>query len=101
MPCDGEHSRLGDAVDRRHIELQIRAVVVTYRIEQRRRDARTMQSFVARATAILDGIDAEAQAHPDLAARLLRIRRELAEPASSSSQAEEDAPDTAHVQQAN
>ena len=68
-------------MDRRYIELQIRAVVVTYLIERRRRDARTMQAFAARATAILDGLDAQVQAFPDLAARLLEARRELTEPA--------------------
>jgi hypothetical protein len=87
----------GDAVDRRHIELQIRAVVVTYRIERERRDARTMQSFLARATALLDGIDAETRAYPDLAARLLEARQELADMASGSS-ADEEAPDTAGVE---
>lgn len=87
-------------MDRRHVELQIRAVVVTFRAEQRRRDARTMQAFVVRATAILDGIEAEGQAYPDLAARLLEARQELADAASSPHQAEEDSPDTGHVQQA-
>lgn len=64
-------------MDRRHIELQIRAVVVTYRIEQRRRDAPTMEAFGARARAILDGLDAEVEAHPDLAERLREAREEL------------------------
>jgi hypothetical protein len=83
-------------VDMRHIELQLRAVLVTYRIERGRRDARTMQSFLARATALLDGIDADIQAYPDLAARLLEARQELAEAASSPSiRAEEEATDTA------
>jgi hypothetical protein len=83
-------------VDRRHIELQIRAVVVTYRIERGRRDARTMQSFLARAATILDGIDTETQAYPDLAARLLEARQEMAVSAgSSSSLAAESAPDSA------
>ena len=89
----------GTAVDRRHIELQIRAVVVTYRIEQPRRNAPTMQAFVARAAAILDGIDAEVQAHPDLAARLFEARQELSEVASSSAVEEED-PGPSHVPQA-
>ena len=64
-------------MDRRHIELQIRAIVVTYRIELRRRDAPTMEAFRARARAILDGLDAEVRAHPDLAARLREARQEL------------------------
>ena len=86
-------------MDRRYIELQIRAVVVTYRIERERRDAPTMQSFLARATALLDGIGAEVQAYPDLAARLLEARQELADAANnSSSRAEEESPDTARVE---
>jgi len=79
-------------VNRRHLELQIRAVVVTYRSEQRRQDARTMQSFLARATSILDGIDTEVQAYPDLAARLLEARQEFADAASSPSPSEQDSP---------
>jgi len=84
-------------VDRRHIELQIRAVVVTFRIERGRRDAPTMQSFVARATALLNGIDADCQAYPDLAARLLEARHELDAARSSSPEADDEAPDTAGV----
>lgn len=79
-------------MDRHHLELQIRAVVVTYRREQRRQDARMMQSFLARATSILDGIDAEVQAYPDLAARLREARQEVADAASSPSPSEPDFP---------
>ena len=64
-------------MDRQHIELQIRAVVVTYRIERRRRDAPTMEAFGTRARAILDALDAEVEGHPDLAERLLEARTEL------------------------
>ena len=71
-------------MDRRHIELQIRAVVLTYRIERGRRDAATMQLFLARATALLDGIGAEVQSYPDLAVRLLEARQELDDAGSSS-----------------
>ena len=64
-------------MNRRRIELQIRAVVVTYRLEQRRRDDSTMEAFRSRARSILEALDAEVQDHPDLAARLLEARREL------------------------
>lgn len=64
-------------MDRRHIELQIRAIVVTYRIEQPRRDAPTMEAFRARAHSLLDGLEAEVLVYPDLAARLLEARQEL------------------------
>ena len=85
-------------MDRRRIELQIRAVLVTYRIERGRRDAPTMQLFLGRATALLDGIGAEVQAYPDLAARLLDARQELADAGSSSSSpAEKGTIDTARI----
>jgi hypothetical protein len=64
-------------VDRRHIELQIRAIIVMYRLEERRRDSPTMEAFRARARAILDGLDAEVSDYPDLAARLVEARQEL------------------------
>ena len=76
-------------MDRRHIELQIRAVVVTHRIEQRRRDAPTMEAFRARGRSILERLDAEVEGHPDLAARLLEARQELAEAARAASGARE------------
>ena len=79
-------------MDKRDLELQIRAVVVTYRREQRRQDARTTQSFLARATSILDGIAPEVQAYPDLAARLREARQEFADAARSPSPAEQDSP---------
>ena len=64
-------------MDRRLIELQIRAVMVTFRIERRRRDGPTMAAFGARARAILSGLDAEVLDHPDLGARLIEARQEL------------------------
>jgi hypothetical protein len=64
-------------VHRRHIELQIRAIIVTYRIERQRRYAPTMKTFVARANAILDELESEMEVHPDLTARLLQARQEL------------------------
>jgi hypothetical protein len=57
-----------------------------------------MQSFLARAATILDGIGAETEAYPDLAARLLEARQEMAVLAgNSSSLAAEGAPDSAAV----
>jgi hypothetical protein len=67
----------GDAVDRRRIDLQIRAIVVTYRIERRRRDSQVMEEFCARARSILDGLEEEARRYPDLEARLVEARREV------------------------
>ena len=64
-------------MDRRQIELQIRAIVVSYRIERRRRDSPTLEGFRARAHTILDGLEDEAHRYPDLEARLVETRREL------------------------
>ena len=74
MPSKGIE---GNAVDRRRIELQIRAIIVSYRIEQRRRDGPTMDEFRARARSILDGLEEETHRYLDLEARLVEVRREL------------------------
>lgn len=67
----------GDAVDSRRIDLQIRAIVVTYRIERRRRDSLVMEAFRARARSLLDGLEDEARGHPDLEARVFEARHEV------------------------
>jgi hypothetical protein len=64
-------------MDRRRIELQIRAIVVSYRVEERRRDGPTMEEFRARARSILDGLEEEARRLPELEARLVEVRGEL------------------------
>lgn len=68
---------MGDSMDRRQIELQIRAIVVSYRIERRRQDGSTMDGFRARARTILDAIEADARRYPDLEARMVETRDEL------------------------
>ena len=57
--------------------MQIRAVVVPYRIERRRRDSLTMIRFRERALSLLDQLDDAVRPHPDLEARLLEARQEL------------------------
>lgn len=64
-------------MDRRRIELQIRAVLVTYRIEVRRRDAPTMGEFREAARAMLGGLEEAVQPYPDLAERLRDARHEI------------------------
>jgi len=64
-------------VDRRRIELQLRAILITYRIEQRRRDSPTMEGFRDRARSILHSLAQEVRPHPDLEAALVQARREL------------------------
>lgn len=57
-------------MDRRRIELQIRAVLVAYRGEQRRHDADVMDAFRARATSILDELEPLVTGDADLERRL-------------------------------
>lgn len=64
-------------MNRRRIDLQIRAVVVTYRVERRRRDAPTMDVFRERARRLLDDLEKETRPYPDLEERLREARREL------------------------
>lgn len=64
-------------MDRRRIELQIRTVVVTYRVEQRRRDSPTMEAFRVAARQLLDNLAEAVRPYPDLQARLDEARQEL------------------------
>ena len=64
-------------MDRRRIELQLRAILVTYRVEHRRRDSSTMREFRERAHSLLDGLQAEVGRFPDLKAALDDARKEL------------------------
>jgi hypothetical protein len=82
VPCDGAGVLIpwGYAVDRRRIEMQIRAVIVPYRIEARRRDSLTLLEFRKRAISILATLEDAASSHPDLAARLSAARHELDPP---------------------
>lgn len=64
-------------VNRRRIDMQIRAVLVTYRVERRRRDAPTMEAFRDRARVLLDELEEKVRQYPDLTARLVEARHEL------------------------
>jgi hypothetical protein len=64
-------------VDDRRVQLQIEVIRVTYRIERRRRDSPTMQAFRERARSILDELESETRADPDLHASLAQARHEL------------------------
>ena len=64
-------------MERRRIELQLRAILLTYRVEHRRRDSSTMREFRERAYSLLDGLEAAVGAHPDLKAALDSAREEL------------------------
>jgi len=71
-------------VDSRRIELQLRAIIVTYRIEHRRRDSVTMEGFRERARMLLDSLEDEMTAHPHMRTALNDTRREIERPDSSS-----------------
>jgi hypothetical protein len=64
-------------VDRRRIELQLRVILLTYRVEHRRRDSSTMREFRERAYSLLDELEAAAGRHLDLKAALDSAREEL------------------------
>lgn len=64
-------------MDRRRVELQIRAVLVTFRIEQRRRDSPVMEEFRRRADAIMDSLEIQVDGDPDLLVRISDARREI------------------------
>ena len=64
-------------MDRRRIELQLRVIIVTYRIEHRRRDSPTMEEFRERAHSLLSSLEQEVQLHPDLQVALSAVRHEI------------------------
>jgi hypothetical protein len=64
-------------VDRRRVELQLRAILLTYRVEHRRRDSSTMREFRERAHALLDGLEQAVRPYPDLTAAIDAARQEL------------------------
>jgi hypothetical protein len=71
---------MGDAAavdDRRRIELQIRAVAVTYRSERRRLPAHSLRAFGSRARAILVDVQQAALRYPDLAAGVANLIEEI------------------------
>lgn len=64
-------------MDRRRIELQLRVILLTYRVEHRRRDSLTMREFRERAYSLLNGLEAAVGPHPDLKDALDSARQEL------------------------
>ena len=64
-------------MDRRRIALQIRAVRVTFRVEQPRRSPEAMAAFRSRAREILDGLDEAVRPFPDLERDLADARAEV------------------------
>lgn len=66
-------------MDRRHIELQIRTILVTYRGERRHHHSEVMHGVRQRAEELLADLEGAVEAYPDLRARLAEVRREINE----------------------
>jgi hypothetical protein len=64
-------------LDRRRVGLQIRAILVPYRVERRRRDGATMQEFRLRARQMIDALEPRVKADPELQQALSDARAEI------------------------
>ena len=64
-------------VDRRRIALQIRAILIPYRVERQRRDTATMEEFRLRARRMMDALDERVEDDPELSKALADARREI------------------------
>ena len=64
-------------MDRRRITLQIRAILIPFRVERRRRDTATMEQFRARARRMMDTLDERVEDDPELRKALADARREI------------------------
>ena len=62
---------------RRRVELQIRAVAVTYRRERRRLEAHGLSKMRDRGRTLLNAVEADASPYAELLAALLNVREEL------------------------
>ncbi|MBA2634014.1 MAG: hypothetical protein H0U86_13625 [Chloroflexi bacterium] len=57
--------------------LQIRAILIPYRVELRRRDGATMRAFRLRAHQMMDTLEASVSADPELRQALSDAREEI------------------------
>jgi hypothetical protein len=64
-------------LDRRRVGLQIRAILVPYRVERRRRDGVTMHEFRLRARQMIDALEPRVRADPELQRALSDARAEI------------------------
>ena len=74
-------------MDRRRIELQLRAILVIYRGEKNHRNAETMKGIHDRAEMLFRELEASVEPYPDLKERLADARHELDGPGPSEEQA--------------
>ena len=64
-------------MDRRRIALQIRSILVPYRVERERRDTATMAQFRLRARRMMDALEESVGGDPELRKALGDARREI------------------------
>ena len=64
-------------MDRRRIALQIRSILIPYRVERRRRDTATMEQFRLRARRMMDALEESVEGDPELRKALVDARREI------------------------
>ena len=64
-------------MDRRRIALQIRAILLTYRVERRRRDSRIMERFRGRARLLLNDLDESVGTDAELRKALSDAQNEI------------------------
>jgi hypothetical protein len=64
-------------LDRRRVALQIRSILIPYRVELRRRDTATMEQFRVRARQMMDALDERVEGDPELSKALADARREI------------------------
>ena len=66
-----------EPLDRRRIALQIRAILIPFRVERQRSDSATMEQFRLRARQMMDALDERVEADPELRKALADARREI------------------------
>lgn len=78
-PCgSGSVEQLvGVALDKRRVALQIRAILVMFRAEERRPDSETMRDVRSRTRQLLDELEEAVQPYPDLQDELSEARRQV------------------------
>ena len=64
-------------MDKRRVALQIRAILVPYRVERQRRDSATMEQFRLRAKQMIEALEENVEGDPELTKALTDARREI------------------------
>ena len=64
-------------LDRRRVALQIRSILIPYRVERQRRDTATMEQFRLRARRMMDALEESVEGDSELRKALADARREI------------------------